>query len=114
MLVRLGFVVVASVAALTLKNRNSGARRNKGTALALHSIQLFILFTGVPHPRILLSDNGQTRERQDKTHRSEHVCISFSSYDLLVYRFIRLLASSSVRLICTAATGGERRREGRG
>ncbi|TKW25739.1 hypothetical protein SEVIR_3G138000v4 [Setaria viridis] len=46
MLVRLGFVVVASVAALTLKRVNSGGRHNK--------------------------DNGQARERKDKTHHSEH------------------------------------------
>ncbi|XP_062232212.1 protein CHUP1, chloroplastic-like [Phragmites australis] len=45
MLVRLGFVVVASVAALTLKRANSGGRRNK--------------------------DNGQAKKRKDKTRHSE-------------------------------------------
>ncbi|KAK8457184.1 hypothetical protein SEVIR_3G138000v4 [Setaria viridis] len=49
MLVRLGFVVVASVAALTLKRVNSGGRHNK--------------------------DNGQARERKDKTHHSEHLLL---------------------------------------
>jgi hypothetical protein len=35
--VRLGFVVVASVAALTLQRANSGARHSKGTNLVLLS-----------------------------------------------------------------------------
>ncbi|XP_066360730.1 protein CHUP1, chloroplastic-like [Miscanthus floridulus] len=46
MLVRLGFVVVASVAALTLRRANSGGRHNK--------------------------DNGQARKREDKARSSEH------------------------------------------
>jgi len=48
--VRLGFVVVASVAALTLNRANSRGRHHR--------------------------DNGQARERKDKTRNSEHVCIS--------------------------------------
>ncbi|OEL18337.1 Protein CHUP1, chloroplastic [Dichanthelium oligosanthes] len=46
MLVRLGVVVVASVAALTLQRANSGGRHNK--------------------------ENGQARKRKDKTRHSEH------------------------------------------
>ncbi|KAG2617337.1 hypothetical protein PVAP13_3NG180218 [Panicum virgatum] len=46
MLVRLGFVVVASVAALTLNRANSRGRHHR--------------------------DNGQARERKDKTRNSEH------------------------------------------
>ncbi|KAK3134759.1 hypothetical protein QOZ80_5BG0410380 [Eleusine coracana subsp. coracana] len=47
MLMKLGFVVVASVAAFTFKNVNGGAQRSK--------------------------DNGQARKRKDKTHHSEHL-----------------------------------------
>ncbi|KAG2625582.1 hypothetical protein PVAP13_3KG216000 [Panicum virgatum] len=46
MLVRLGFVVVASVAALTINRANNRGRHHK--------------------------ENGQARERKDKTHHSEH------------------------------------------
>ncbi|KAG0519347.1 hypothetical protein BDA96_09G256500 [Sorghum bicolor] len=46
MLVRLGFVVVASVAALTLQRANNGGRHNK--------------------------DNDQARKREDKARNSEH------------------------------------------
>ncbi|KAL6618723.1 hypothetical protein ACP70R_033862 [Stipagrostis hirtigluma subsp. patula] len=45
-MLRLGFVVAASVAALTFRRANSGGRSNK--------------------------DNGQARKRKEKTHHSEH------------------------------------------
>lgn len=46
---KLGFVVVASVAAFTFKNVNGGARRNKGTTLVLQFICSVCLFEFLTH-----------------------------------------------------------------